>query len=175
MAFMTLAAAVFGHAYAQAASAPPAAGAASQARLAKPRLDVSGHKRIGKASVYATGLRGRKLADGTRMDPQSDSAASKTLPLGTTAKVTNLATGQSAVVTIRDRGPYVKGRIVDLFPATAEQVGIDRKKGVSRVEVAPLSVLSGNDAAKQPDPVNAAGRQQDEPPSSNKSSNVRRQ
>jgi rare lipoprotein A len=60
--------------------------------------------------------------------------------LGTIAKVTNLETGKSAIVTIRDRGPYVKGRIVDLSPATAWLIGIDRKKGIARVEVAPISV-----------------------------------
>jgi rare lipoprotein A len=107
---------------------------------AKPRLDTSGQTRVGQASVYSGKFRGRAMADGGRMNPQSDSAASKTLPLGSTAKVTNLATGQSAVVTIRDRGPYVKGRIVDLSPATAAQVGIDRHQGVSKVAVAPISL-----------------------------------
>lgn len=74
------------------------------------------------------------------MKPQGNNAASKTLPLGTTAKVTNLETGQSAVVTIQDRGPYVKGRIVDLSPATAQKIGIEREDGVATVEVAPIAV-----------------------------------
>jgi rare lipoprotein A len=43
-------------------------------------------------------------------------------------------------VTIQDRGPYVRGRIVDLSPATAEEIGITRKEGVARVEVAPITV-----------------------------------
>jgi rare lipoprotein A len=77
------------------------------------------------------------MADGTRMDPHDDNAASKTLPLGTEAKVTNLKTGQSATVTIQDRGPYVKGRIVDLSPATAAKIGITPKEGITKVEVAP--------------------------------------
>ena len=80
------------------------------------------------------------MADGTVMQPQSDNAASKTLPLGTTAKVTNLETGQSAVVTIRDRGPYIQGRIVDLSPSTAKEIGIEQKNGVAKVEVAPIIV-----------------------------------
>jgi rare lipoprotein A len=80
------------------------------------------------------------MADGTRMQPQGNNAASNTLPLGTTAKVTNLKTGQSTLVTIRDRGPYIKDRIVDLSPATAEKIGIDRKAGVAKVEVAPIDV-----------------------------------
>ena len=118
-----------------AASAPPQA-----ASHARPRLDLSGRTRVGKASFYAGKFNGRKMADGSRMDPRNDSAASKTLPLGTTAKVTNLETGESAVVTIRDRGPHVKGRIVDLTPSTAEKVGLDRHEGVSKVAVTPISV-----------------------------------
>ncbi len=92
--------------------------------VANPALDHSGRKRVGKASFYAKMFHGRKMANGKRMDPRDDNAASKTLPLGTTAKVTNLETGRSAVVTIEDRGPYVKGRIVDLSPATAQSIGI---------------------------------------------------
>jgi rare lipoprotein A len=107
---------------------------------AKPDLDRSGRTRIGKASFYAKKLAGKKMADGSRMHPQSDSAASKTLPLGTTARVTNLDNGRTAIVTIRDRGPYVRGRIVDLTPATAESIGMDRKDGVARVEVTPIAV-----------------------------------
>lgn len=83
---------------------------------------------------------GRKMADGTRMEPTANNAASRTLPLGTTARVTNLETGKTAVVTIRDRGPYVTGRIVDLSPATAREIGLDQRKGVTKVEVAPISV-----------------------------------
>jgi rare lipoprotein A len=108
--------------------------------IAHPALDLSGHKRRGKASFYAHTFAGKKMADGTPMHPQSDNAASKTLPLGTTAKVTNLETGQSAVVTIRDRGPYIQGRIVDLSPSTAKEIGIDHKDGVAKVEVAPIVV-----------------------------------
>jgi len=106
----------------------------------KPKLDRTARKRIGKASIYARKFNGRKMADGTRMDPQDDNAASKTLPLGTTAKVTNLETGQSAVVTIWDRGPYVPGRIVDLSPSTADKVGLDPQEGVAKVEVKPITV-----------------------------------
>jgi rare lipoprotein A len=108
--------------------------------VAHPVLDRSGNKRLGKASFYAREFSGRKMADGTIMEPQSNNAASKTLPLGTVAKVTNLETGRSAVVTIRDRGPYIRGRIVDLSPATAKEIGIEHKNGVAKVEVAPLAV-----------------------------------
>jgi len=137
----------------QAAAGPGATHASQPARQAKPRLDTSGKTRIGKASFYSAKFKGRKMADGSLMDPQGDNAASKTLPLGTTAKVTNLETGESAVVTIRDRGPHVPGRIVDLSPSTARQVGIDRHEGVSKVAVTPLSLpASGAEGGKSPDP-----------------------
>jgi rare lipoprotein A len=83
---------------------------------------------------------GRKMADGKAMDPKRNNAASRTLPLGTTAKVTNLNTGKSAVVTIQDRGPYVNGRIVDLSPATAKAIGITPREGVAKVKVSPITV-----------------------------------
>jgi rare lipoprotein A len=107
---------------------------------AKPILDRSGHTRTGKASFYAKMFNGRTMADGTRMEPTANNAASRTLPLGTTAKVTNLQTGKTAVVTIRDRGPYVAGRIVDLSPATAREIGLDKRTGVTRVKIAPIAV-----------------------------------
>lgn len=124
----------------QPASAPVAQHAGQPRPHPRPGLDLSGRTRVGKASFYSGTFNGRKMADGTRMNPRNDSAASKTLPLGTTAKVTNVETGESAVVTIRDRGPYVRGRIVDLSPATAQKVGIDRHEGVSKVAVTPLSL-----------------------------------
>ena len=108
--------------------------------IANPPLDRSGKRRIGKASFYAQMFAGRKMANGNRMDPQDRNAASRTLPLGTTAKVTNLKTGKSAVVRIDDRGPYVEGRIVDLSPATAREIGITPREGVTKVEVAPITV-----------------------------------
>jgi rare lipoprotein A len=110
----------------------------------RPQLDRTGRKRFGKASIYAPMFAGRKMADGTRMRPTSNNAASRTLPLGTTAKVTNLETGKTAVVTIHDRGPYVAGRIVDLSPATARDIGLDRRTGVTRVEVAPIVIPMPN-------------------------------
>ena len=106
----------------------------------KKQLDRSGHKRVGKASFYHRKFTGRKMANGKPMNPHDDNAASKTLPLGTTAKVTNLETGRSTVVTIEDRGPYVPGRIVDLSPSSAEQIGLTREEGVARVAVAPITV-----------------------------------
>jgi rare lipoprotein A len=126
------------------ASAPSAKGSATT-----PQPDLSGHKRTGKASYYAKKFSGRKMADGTGMDPHGDNAASKTLPLGTTAKVTNLETGKSAEVTIQDRGPYVKGRIIDVSPATAREIGIDRQDGIADVAVTPIAVPLPDGSVKQ--------------------------
>jgi rare lipoprotein A len=111
-------------------------------------VDLSGHKRVGKASIYAKRLAGHKMADGAPMQVQGDNAASKTLPIGTTAKVTNVETGASAIVKIEDRGPYVKGRIVDLSPSTAQKIGIDSKDGVAKVSVEPIAVPLPNGEIK---------------------------
>jgi len=135
----------------QPSAQPASPSARSPARHVKPRLDRSGRQRTGKASIYADKFNGRKMADGTRMDPQDDNAASKTLPLGTTARVTNVETGQSAVVTIQDRGPHVPGRIVDLSPATAGKVGIDRQQGVAKVVVTPITLPPPEGDAKAPE------------------------
>jgi rare lipoprotein A len=102
--------------------------------------DLSGTTRLGRGSFYARRFAHRPMADGNRMDPQGSNAASRTLPLGTMAKVTNLATGRSAVVAIEDRGPYVKGRIIDLSPGTARRIGLARRIGIAQVAVAPISV-----------------------------------
>jgi rare lipoprotein A len=110
--------------------------------------DLTGHKRVGKASIYAKRFAGHKMADGAPMLPQGDNAASKTLPIGTTAKVTNVETGASAVVKIEDRGPYVKGRIVDLSPSTAQKIGVDSKEGVAKVSVEPIAVPLPNGDVK---------------------------
>jgi rare lipoprotein A len=110
------------------------------ATASKAPLDRSGHRRVGKASFYASKYSNRVMSDGHRMRPESNNAASITLPLGTTARVTNLATGKSALVTIQDRGPYVHGRIIDLSPSTAQRIGLERKQGITTVEVVPLTV-----------------------------------
>jgi rare lipoprotein A len=110
------------------------------ARDGMPALDRTGRQRYGKASFYADRFGGRKMANGQRMDLHGDNAASRTLPLGTTAKVTNLETGKSTVVTVQDRGPYVDGRIVDLSPGTARKIGLTRREGIVKVAVSPIAV-----------------------------------
>ena len=93
---------------------------------------------VGKASIYSKSLAGKPTASGTPLDASADVAASNSLPLGSKAKVTNLETGKSAVVTVEDRGKLPKGR-VDLTPATAQKIGLSQKQGVAPVAVQPVA------------------------------------
>ena len=102
-------------------------------------IDHSGRTEKGRASYYAKFFTNRKMADGKRMNPNTNIAASKTLPLGSVAKVTNLDNGKSATVKIEDRGPYVGGRVVDLAPKVANQLDL-KEKGVVPVEVKPITL-----------------------------------
>ena len=102
-------------------------------------IDHSGRKQVGRASFYSMGFEGRKMAGGRRFDPNADNAASKTLPLGTTARVTNLENGRSAIVTVEDRGPAHGGRVLDVSPKVAKQLDITAR-GVAPVVVAPIAV-----------------------------------
>jgi rare lipoprotein A len=110
-------------------------------------LDHSGRKQVGRASFYAQRFAHRRMANGEHLDPQSNVIASKTLPIGTTAKVTNQANGKSAVVTVADRGPYVKGRVVDVTPKVADELDL-KKVGVAPVVVAPIAVPQPNGDVK---------------------------
>jgi len=78
----------------------------------------------GKASYYARKFTGRKTASGERMHHDSLTCAHRTYPFGTKLKVTNPANGQSVIVRVTDRGPYVKGRIIDLSARAAREIGI---------------------------------------------------
>jgi len=86
------------------------------------------------ASWYGPPYAGRKGADGKVYDQNAMTAAHLTLPMGTTVRVTNLTTNQSAVVRITDRGPFVHGRIIDLSLAAAKATGLYRM-GVAKVRV----------------------------------------
>jgi rare lipoprotein A len=89
---------------------------------------------IGLASWYGPPYAGRKGADGTVYDQNAMTAAHLTLPMGTMVRVTNLTTNQSVVVKITDRGPFVRGRIIDLSLAAAKATGVYRA-GVAKVKV----------------------------------------
>ncbi|HYD94098.1 MAG TPA: septal ring lytic transglycosylase RlpA family protein [Noviherbaspirillum sp.] len=125
----------------------PAKSATPAATSKKPSLDRSGKARKGKASYYGKQFNGRKMADGTPFDPESNVAASRTLPLGTKAQVTNLENGKSEVVEIRDRGPYVDGRIVDVSPKVADKLDM-KEDGVVAVEVKPIELPEGGSTAQ---------------------------
>jgi peptidoglycan lytic transglycosylase len=76
----------------------------------------------GVASIYSTES-GNKTASGGRLNPGALTAAHKSLPFGTKVRVTNNNNGRSVVVTINDRGPFVRGRVIDLTPAGARALG----------------------------------------------------
>lgn len=86
----------------------------------------------GGASWYGPGFHGKKAASGERYNQNAMTAAHKTLPFGTVVKVVDQRTGKSVTVEINDRGPYHKGRIIDLSKAAATKLGI-RDAGVGKV------------------------------------------
>jgi rare lipoprotein A (peptidoglycan hydrolase) len=82
------------------------------------------HRERGIASWYGPGFAGRKTANGERFNPGALTAAHKTLPFGTTVRVTNLENDKSVIVRINDRGPYAGGRIIDLSRAAGKKIGL---------------------------------------------------
>lgn len=81
------------------------------------------------------------------MNPNANVAASKTLPLGTTATVTNLQNGKTATVAVEDRGPYVNGRVVDVSPKVGRDLDI-RAHGVAPIVVRPIAAPQPNGVVK---------------------------
>ena len=132
--------------YAQKAASTGASGASAKGAYHK-NLDRTGKTRKGTASYYGPKFYSKKMADGTPMNPQSNVAASKTLPLGTKARVTNLENGKTEEVEIKDRGPYVKNRIVDVSPKTADKLGL-KENGTAPVEVKPVEVPQADGSVK---------------------------
>jgi rare lipoprotein A len=80
----------------------------------------------GQASWYARKFEGRRTANGERYNGQALTAAHRTLPFGTYVRVTSLSTAKTVVVRINDRGPFVKGRVIDLSYAAASALGLTR-------------------------------------------------
>jgi rare lipoprotein A len=90
----------------------------------------------GNASYYSDNLDGNKTASGEIYNKDKMTAAHRTLPFGTTIKVTYLKTGKSVEVVINDRGPHTRDRIIDLSGAAAEKVGlIDDGQGKVKLEI----------------------------------------
>ncbi len=89
----------------------------------------------GKASWYSIRTnRGTKTASGQRLCDNGATAAHKTLPMGTKVRVTNQVNGKSEIVTINDRGPFIRGRVIDLTIGSAERLGF-RQRGIVPVKV----------------------------------------
>ena len=102
-----------------------------------PLSKADGFVQYGKASWYGKKFHGRPTASGERYDMYKRSAAHKTLPLGTYVLVLNLSNKKSSVVRINDRGPFVKGRIIDLSYAAGKEIGVIGP-GVVKVKVVAL-------------------------------------
>ena len=131
-------------------------GSASQARMAGldpyrvngktyvPLRDWRGYEEEGVASWYGAAHHRKKTASGERFDAYGGlTAAHKTLPFNVCAEVENLRTGKSVLVRINDRGPFAKGRVIDLSQAAASEIGLVRS-GVAKVRVEAVGVASAS-------------------------------
>jgi rare lipoprotein A (peptidoglycan hydrolase) len=92
-------------------------------------------EQTGEASSYGQEFQGKTTANGEKFDKSHLTAAHPTLPLGTKAKVTNLKNGKSVDVRINDRGPYAKGRDIDLSQGAAKKLDITTKSGIAPVKI----------------------------------------
>jgi rare lipoprotein A len=92
----------------------------------------------GRASFYSDQFHGRKTANGETFNMDKLTAAHPFLPFGTRVRVTNLRNGKDVIVRINDRGPFVKGRIIDLSTSAAKEIGLI-KSGTVRVKLEALS------------------------------------
>ncbi len=109
--------------------------------LLVPKVDTKPYPtEFGIASWYGPGFHGRQTASGVLYDQNLMVAAHKTLPFGTVARVTNLENGLQVEVCVVDRGPYVKGRIIDLSASAARALDI-KHKGTARVRLEDLGVV----------------------------------
>jgi rare lipoprotein A len=108
------------------------------------------YRQCGIASHYGTES-GRRTANGERFPTGEPTAAHRTLPFNTRVRVTDVATGRSVVVRVNDRGPFVRGRIIDLSPVAARALGMD---GLARVCIEEL----GTSLSDPPPEPSAGGR-----------------
>ena len=113
---------------------------------------VAGHRpiysEVGMASWYGPNYHAHRGANGQIYDQNGISAAHRTLPMGSLIRVTNLETGQSAIMRITDRGPFVPDRIIDLSIGAAKEIGVWRP-GTARVRI---------DVYETPHPIDQGGR-----------------
>jgi rare lipoprotein A len=104
-----------------------------------------GYKEEGKASYYANSYQGKKMANGQPYRKGKMIAAHKEMPFGTKVKVTNLQTGRSVKVVITDRGPFVRGRVIDLSRKAARRLNM-LDAGVVPVKVKVVKTAPGGSA-----------------------------
>jgi len=107
----------------------------------RPEVREPSFVHTGHASWYGPRFEGKRTASGEIFDAEQFTAASRVLPLGSRARVTNLENGKSVEVKINDRGPFVDGRIIDVSRAAARVLGM-LQSGIARVRVELLSILS---------------------------------
>lgn len=110
-------------------------------QAAAPTTDAKASERAYRVSSSQSGMAsyygfeaGSQTASGQRFNPSAMTAAHRTLPFGTKVRVTNKRNGKSVIVTINDRGPFIRGRIIDLSTAAAGVIGM-RSSGVAPVTV----------------------------------------
>lgn len=106
------------------------------------------YSQVGNATWYSAPYEGRRTAAGQVFSDSAMTAAHRTLPMGSLIEVTNLITGQSGIMRITDRGPFVEGRILDMTIASAKATGVYRS-GVARVRI---------DVYETPKPLAIGGR-----------------
>ena len=86
---------------------------------------------VGIASFYT----GSRTASGERLNPRAFTAAHRHWPFNSRVRVTSLSTGRWVIVRINDRGPFKRGRVIDLTPAAAQAIGLTPKHGITRVRI----------------------------------------
>lgn len=107
-----------------------------------PLRDWRGYEEEGVASWYGSAHHGKRTANGERFDAYGGyTAAHKTLPFNVCAEVENLRTGKSVLVRINDRGPFARGRVIDLSKKAASEIGLVQA-GVAQVRVEAVGVAS---------------------------------
>jgi rare lipoprotein A len=98
---------------------------------------ASGPVQVGTASWYGAEFQGSRTASGERFDQRGFTAASRSFPIGTHLRVTNLANGRSVLVRVNDRGPFARGRLIDVSRAAAKALGMV-ERGTARVQIEAL-------------------------------------
>jgi rare lipoprotein A len=99
--------------------------------IKKKLINTKHHKLNGTASWYGPRFNGKKTSSGEKFNQNNMTASHKTLPFGTKVKVTNLDNHKTVTVTINDRGPFIKGRIIDLSKGAAKKIDMSGTEKVS--------------------------------------------